>query len=293
MHRISYLIVSLHTQAQVQNAYQTHRTTRNANQRLRLESADFPGVTVDPILRELEYVRGSPAAAYAFVGSAEKRSKDAIDPRNCLVFWARPPATVMDLIHRIQARLKTFAPDLWLMPRENLHLTVLEITHSTTAEFVATLIERMMPSLDSIVNHPRTHRARLVKPLLSFDAAALAVSFVPAAGRDGDEYTYHHLRRDFYAASKAANVGVTSRYIVPSAHITIARFVTAADHEQEPGLVDRTKMREWMELVWDINREIESWDGEWTVGQERGIVCRGGRLWYGGGYTVVEGKGFD
>ena len=254
--------------------------------------ADFPGVTVDPILQELEYARGSPAAQYAFPGSPRKRGEDEIDPRNCLVFWARPTKPVMDLIGRIQLRLKELAPDLWIMPRDNLHITVLEITHSTTAEFIGTLIERMKPKLEKIVNHPKSHRARLVKPMLSFDAAALAVSFVPAAGKEGDEYTYHHLRRDFYAMSKGANVSVTSRYIVPSAHITIARFVTSKDHEDESGAVDRAKMQAWMEKVWEINGEIANWGGEWYVGEERGIVCRGGRLWYGGGESVMEAEGF-
>jgi len=197
----------------------------------------------------------------------------------------------MDLIGRIQLKLKELAPDLWIMPRDNLHLTVLEITHSTTAEFVEMLIERMKPGLEKIVNHPKTHRARLVKPMLSFDAAALAVSFVPAAGKEGDEYTYHHLRRDFYAMSKSVNVGVTSRYLVPSAHISIARFVTSKDHE-ENGSVDRAKMQAWMEKVWEINEEIANWEGEWFVGEERGIDCRGGRVWYGGGETVMKAEGF-
>lgn len=149
----------------------------------------------------------------------------------------------------------------------------------------------MAPRLEEIVNHPKTHRARLVKPLLSFDAAALAVSFVPAAEREEDAYTYHHLRRDFYAMSKEAGVGVTSRYIVPSAHITIARFVTSKDHE-EGGAVDLKKMERWMDKVIEINREIDSWDGDWTVGEERGLDCRAGRLWYGGGKTVVKAEGF-
>jgi hypothetical protein len=279
-------------QAQIQKAYQTHRIARNANQRERLLSPEFPGVSIDYILQELEYTRGKNAAVtYAFPENAPKRSEAEIDPRNCLVFWARPTEVVMDLLQRIQLRLKELAPDIWLMPRENLHLTVLEITHSTTPEYVDTLVDRMRTALEMIVNHPRTHRARLVKPLLSFDAAALAVSFVPAAGKEGDAYTYHHLRRDFYKMSKGANVGVTSRYIVPSAHITVARFVTSKDHE-ENGVVDRSKMKKWMERVWEINEEIADWDGEWIVGEERGMDCRRGRLWYGGGETVVKAEGF-
>ncbi|KAI5821123.1 RNA ligase/cyclic nucleotide phosphodiesterase [Pyronema omphalodes] len=276
--------------AQIQKAYQTHRITRNANQRARLIASDFPGVTVDPILRELEYLRDNSAVISAFPVGYEKRHESAIDPRNCLVFWARPTVAVMDLIGGVQQRLKRFAPDLWIMPRDNLHLTVLEITHSTTEEFVATLVERMRPALQGIVDHPRNknNRARLVKPLLSFDAAALAISFAPAEDCD---YTYHHLRRDFYTLSKEAGVGVTSRYVVPSAHVTIARFVTSQDHE-EMGVVSRQKMEAWMDLVWEINAELERWTGEWIVGEERGLDCRVGRLWYGGGETVVQAEGF-
>lgn len=32
--------------------------------------------------------------------------------------------------------------------------------------------------------------------------------------------------------------------------------------------------------------------GEWVVGQEKGLDCREGALWYGGGETVRLGKGF-
>jgi hypothetical protein len=200
----------------------------------------------------------------------------------------------MDLIQLMQTRLREFAPALWIMPRECLHMTVLEITHSTTEPYVAMLVDKMgRPCLEKIVNHPRNNQARLAKPLLSFDAAALAVSFVPACGKRGDGYTYHHLRRDVYAMSKEAGVGVTSRYVVPSAHVTIARFVTAENHELEGGGVDREKMKGWMELVWRINEEIAEWDGEWVIGEERGVDCRRGRLWYGGGETVVQGEGFQ
>ncbi|KAK5279199.1 hypothetical protein LTR16_007891, partial [Cryomyces antarcticus] len=85
------------------------------------------------------------------------------------------------------------------------------------------------------------HRARLVKPALGFDASAIALSFVPAAGemlasstertRKDDAYSYHHLRRDLYALCKSTGVEVASRYTVPSAHLTVARFIATADTE--------------------------------------------------------------
>lgn len=185
--------------------------------------------------------------------------------------------------------------EVWLMPQHCLHLTVLEIIHSTTQPHLDALVEYVRPHASAIVNHPRTHRARLVRPLLSFDAAALAVSFAPAAGEPSnppsstahdDSYTYHHLRRDVYALAKGAGVGVTSRYVVPSAHITIARFVNAHD------LTDATRMRAWIQRIDEINNQLQAWDGEWVVGAERGVEFRAGRLWYGGGHAVETGVPF-
>ncbi len=68
----------------------------------------------------------------------------------------------------------------------------------------------------------------------------IAVSFLPAAGETvvspppvapepdhqaylSDEYTYHHLRRDIFDIAREAGVDVGSRYVVPSAHITLGR----------------------------------------------------------------------
>ena len=78
--------------------------------------------------------------------------------------------------------------------------------------------------------------------MLSYDSAAVALSFVPAAattttegesadgeGEEEPNYTYHHLRRDIYNLCKSTGVQIASRYTVPSAHLTIARFLTQRD----------------------------------------------------------------
>lgn len=53
--------------------------------------------------------------------------------------------------------------------------------------------------------------------------------------RFSPNYTYHHLRRDMYDLCDDMGVKPVSRYFHPSAHITIARFVTADDFlEEEP-----------------------------------------------------------
>lgn len=201
-------------------------------------------------------------------------------------------------------------PDLWLMPPHRMHLTALEVTHSRTPVEIASLVEQVRPAIPALTNYAFAHRSRLVKPMLSYDLAAVAVSFLPAAGEpvtsppaaDGsanhgvdDSYSYHHLRRDAFDLVRATGVDIASRYVVPSAHITLGRYLGQEDHATP-------EMREaWTRTIDEVNAWLaeEVWDmadgafvGEWIVGQEKGIDARSGRLWYGGGKTIMMGEGF-
>jgi hypothetical protein len=212
------------------------------------------------------------------------------------------------------------------MPIPNLHMTALEVTHSVTAPDIAQLLTRLHPLIQLMTDHPSTHPPRLIKPLLSYDSAALALSFLPAAGegiahhkrpdgrqRDDDAYTYHHLRRDLYAMTHSAGIEIESRYVVPSAHITIGRFLVQGDHDSVE------KMEAWVREIEAVNEWLEGefWPrpsggkgekgekgelggqgewipegGEWVVGEGKGLDLRKGVLWYGGGETVRLGNGF-
>jgi hypothetical protein len=191
-----------------------------------------------------------------------------------------------------------------------MHLTTLEIAHSRTAQEIASLVSSMRPAIPTLTGLTFSRRSRLVKPVISYDLSAVAVSFLPASGEEvvspppmppspeiigpSDDYTYHHLRRDvFNMASETVAIG--SRYVVPSAHITLGRYLTQKDHET-PELRER-----WIRTIEDINQwlEHEVWEvkdgefvGEWIVGQERGLDARCGTLWYGGGRTIMTGEGF-
>ncbi|KAK3074509.1 hypothetical protein LTR53_002991 [Teratosphaeriaceae sp. CCFEE 6253] len=277
-------------QASIQARYDTHRTNRNTQQRAKLLAPDFPGVTPDEILFNLEI------------------DPDYRDWRHCLVFWARPPQKVRSLIAEIQEQLEHVVPSLWFMPPPDLHMTALEITHSLTAPEIDTLVDQMLPSARDIVDYTVDHRARLIKPLVSYDAQAIALSFLPAAGESErstpqeDAYSYHHLRRDLYAKASATGVKVASRYVIPSAHLTIARFIRTQEVVNVRGDVDQINISGLVETIERINRwlQAEYWPnengikdgGEWVVGEEKGLEYRKGALWYGsGGETVAIGKG--
>ncbi|KAI4170891.1 MAG: hypothetical protein LQ343_004655 [Gyalolechia ehrenbergii] len=291
------LIEACGTPSEVQARYALHRETRNATQRQKFLSKGFAGVTIDQVLHKLVN---------------PERYPDFSDTRNCLVFWARPPAHVKALIGNLQKQLLTAAPNLWLMPIDCLHMTTLEITHSLTAPEVGDIFNRMSDKIPEITDYTYNHRARLIKPKLSYDTAAIALSFEPAAGEspsdgripEADDYTYHHLRRDLYNLSKNTGVEVASRYVVPSAHLTIARFVSQTDiSAQGDDRPDPGRVESMLNHIEKINRELHDEygpkeggtikpGGQWVVGQEKGLDCRKGTLWYGGGETVRLGTGF-
>lgn len=196
------------------------------------------------------------------------------------------------------------------MPLQNLHLTALEITHSLTQTQIDSIIEIIGPEvIEKMTDYTLTHRARLIKPMISYDGAALALSFLPAAGEslstsskdkrtlEDDKFTYHHLRKGLFEIA-TTKVKVDSRYVVPSSHITIGRFLTQEDHDSPE------KMQAFLQKIEDLNAWLERdfWpkgeaeerneQKEWLVGMERGLDCREGTLWYGGGRTVRLGEGF-
>jgi len=200
-------------------------------------------------------------------------------------------------------------------------MTALEVTHSKTPEEIEALVAQIRPVIPTITGYTYKHRSRLVKPMLSYDVAAIALSFLPAAGEDvlspppvaphpaaiahpgmngsdvaeTDVYSYHHLRRDIFDISGFAGVNITSRYVVPSAHITLGRYLGQEDH------LTPEMRRDWVTTINEINKwlETEIWDkrdaefiGEWIVGQEKGLEARCGPLWYGGGKCIAAGEGF-
>ncbi|KAJ7786892.1 RNA ligase/cyclic nucleotide phosphodiesterase [Mycena olivaceomarginata] len=262
----------------IQTSYEEYRIARNAQQKAKFLSPAFEGASVDRTLQRIV----NPTLEPGFV-----------DTRNAMVFIARPPERIKYLITECQQMLSEVVPNLWIVPQTSLHTTVLEIAHSRTPEEIVRRPVDPQPHLH--------HRTRLIKPLPCFDASAIALSFLPAlASTPGDEaYTYHHLRRDFFALARGSDTAIESRYAVPSAHMTLGRFICAEDLHTG-GRVDREKARQLVARIDGINTwlEREYWPGgieanEWVVGEEMGLEWRIGPVWYGsGGETLMVGETF-
>ncbi|SPO06613.1 uncharacterized protein DNG_09303 [Cephalotrichum gorgonifer] len=291
--------------AKIQAKYSEHRTGRNAQQHDAFLSPSFAGVTLEYYLKLTE---ASPSP-YAPDGIP-------LDPRNSLVLWARPPEHIIQLASHIGAKLKETAPHLWVMPPHRMHLTTLEISHSKTPAYITEMVQPLRPHVSRLTNHTLTHRSRLVKPYISYDLSGVALSFLPAAGEphlsprpspagtqqtvevqvvQGDAYTYHHLRHDLTTILEDAGITIEPRYQVPSAHITLARYLVQHDHATPAA------RKRWVAAIEEVNAWLEEtvWDvaggefiGEWVLGQERGLDLRCGTVWYGGGRTIMTGEGF-
>ncbi|RCI09069.1 hypothetical protein L249_5100 [Ophiocordyceps polyrhachis-furcata BCC 54312] len=289
-------MVSAEQGASIQSLYEKHRSDRCAASRERLLSPTFTSLSIDRHLLRLERPDVEPGFR---------------DDRHCLVFWARPPIHTLRLADEIQRRLRAVAPNIWMMPTYRMHLTTLELAFSKTADEIAALLNLLRPAAADIGSYTHSHRARLVKPRVSYDLSAFAVSWLPANGEptvspaptppdkgtktQDDAYTYHHLRRDVSDLVREADVPVASRYQVPSAHVTLGRFLDDADHDtvekREAWAAAVDRVNDWLETeVWD--KADAEFVGEWIVGQEKGLDLRAGTLWYGGGRTVLMGEGF-
>ncbi|KAJ7759399.1 RNA ligase/cyclic nucleotide phosphodiesterase [Mycena maculata] len=275
-----------------QAAYEGHRLALNAEHRVIFSSSHFGGVSVDPILLRLV----DPTVEPGFV-----------DPRHSITFIARPPDQVLELIRTCQDMVRQVVPGLWLYPRSTLHMTALEMTHSRTADEIALLVNQLRDVAPSIVNHPVGHRTRLIKPFLCFNTIAVALTFIPAVEVSApghiNPYTYHHMRRDLFDHARTSGAEIGSRYAVPSAHITIGRYIRTEDFETD-GKVDLKKANRLVERIDEINAllERELWPkedgsiaagGEWIFGEQKGLEWHTGPVWYGsGGETLLVGEGF-
>ncbi|KAL1701938.1 RNA ligase/cyclic nucleotide phosphodiesterase [Schizophyllum commune] len=279
------------TELAIQKLYEDHRRTGYDKGRTSFLSHTLSeNLRVDSILAALEKARTQPAL-----------DLDQIDTRQCLTLVAIPAPSVIALGQRIQARLKAAAPNLWLAPASNMHITLLELVVAKTKLDVEEVIQKLGSGvIEQLVGYPKAHPTRLVRPRLNIDLGGLALSFVPEArGNEGvaevAPYTYLHMRRDLYALAGEAGITPQARYAVPSAHITLARFVSEEDfvartEQEKEKEAAGEKVAEFVRLVDAINEELGASDLVWTVG-EAGVELRRGKTWYGGGDVVCRAEG--
>lgn len=188
-------------------------------------------------------------------------------------------------------------------------MTTLEIRAARPAPEIEQIVSKIRARsglVPDIINYTHDRQPRLIKPRISYDSAAIALSFVPAVGegtndewrKRNDRYTYHHLRRDLFDKVTAAGIDVAGRYAVPSAHITIARFISHDGSDRAGNAIDHRHISEFVKRLEEINEglKFKYWPkdnlenstraGEWCVGEEKGLELIKGTIWYGKGEQI-------
>jgi hypothetical protein len=180
---------------------------------------------------------------------------------------------MISLIQSLQSRLSSLiGSDLHLIPSQDLHLSVIELSHrhsvahlrSVVNEIGTSRIQNMLNLLSGLDRKPS-----LVYPQLNIDKMGMAISFVPSSQQS---YTYHHLRADMHGKALESGISIDMCYTAPSAHVTIGRFVGNGSFEEEERRI------EFVGLVEEINGELK---GEWVVGEDEGLELQLGYLKFG------------
>lgn len=273
--------------AHVRSLYAEHRSRRQDEQRLRLLEA------------------ASNIGQHGLMPDARLASEQARldDPRLGVTVVARPPAHIFQAIRELQdevAALVQATPSAkalsgalyWMAPPSFLHMTVVEWVSAEIGNaaqvrhVVDTLQGKGAEALDALTGL-YAHTVCLVEPTVSFDAAAIAISFLPAssdAPEGAHDYAMYRTAKIKQVQDIAAKYGLPApkpRYLLPSAHITVAR-VCRPLHENSsiPFLVEGLDRitRSWHErhgssLRWPIHAcQLEVMHGQ---------------VWYGGGQRTV------
>ena len=218
--------------------YSRHRNDRDT--RLHTLLLQQPPLSADPLLAAMLH-----------------SNDDTLDQRHNLALVARPPSHVIALITTLQQQLHVLAGDaLWLPSPRQLHMTVYEVTHSRTSRQLQPLVATVRGHRSELCCQLPIDRVKLDSPLLNYDTSAVAITFLPI---DVDGYDIARLRAE--VGGRLAGMGIEwdGRYVAPTAHITIGRFVESR--------LRRASMEQWLAKLDELS----------TVQRMGGRVVSGGR----------------
>ena len=91
-------------------------------------------------------------------------------------------------------------------------------------------------------------------PSVNLDVSGVALSFLPCPQAEDGENDILALRARLFSTLASHGVSPHMRYALPSAHITVARFVD--------GLEEGMDKEEWVRVVEGVNEELGRW-GVW------------------------------
>ena len=200
-----------------------------------------------------------------------------LDQRHNLALVARPAQHIIALVTQLQQQLHTLAGDaLWLPPPHYLHITVYEVTHSRTAEQLQPLLAAVRSHESQLFSALPVDRVRFDSPLLNYETSTVALTLLPV---DVGDYDITTLRAEVGERLSAVGVQWEGRYVAPTAHITIGRFIRSQ--------LQRATMEQWLAKLDELRDECRQWQGEWCLAHGS-LQVMTAASWYGHGTVVVK-----
>ncbi|KAM0749499.1 hypothetical protein T439DRAFT_357835 [Meredithblackwellia eburnea MCA 4105] len=265
------LLVSCgHDPSRVEAAYASHRSARALTQHDLMLSSTFEGLKTDEVL-------------------LRKETEDGFqDPRYGISLVGRPKGPAKVLVEWILAELGHLKEleGQWIAPISQVHITLLEVAHSlpsaTHEEYLRSpAFTSRISSLCDLEHLPSPSGVPplLHSPVLNLDPTAISLSFLPRGS------AYHQLRQILFSSyGSETSPALKARYIHPSAHLTVVRFLKPIKGE---------KVRDLVKAVSALNvRLSESALGStiWNIEnkEETRVECTSGQVWYGGGDVIAS-----
>jgi hypothetical protein len=154
---------------------------------------------------------------------------------------------------------------IWLAPAAWLHMTVLEIVHSSPHDTIVSSIDQILAG-DGVRQLEQIQGFEVDSPQLIVDRGGMVISFLPTDNRVINcKQQVHEL------VTKVLGINVVPRYVVPSCHVTVARFAKA---------LEDLDVQQLISFVTATNEELKSSNFSW---RSYTLEYSYGHNWYGNG----------
>ncbi len=177
------------------------------------------------------------------------------DQRCGINFVCRPTTDIRNVIAGIQKHLKDVEPEQYYYPEVDIHLTLLEMSHSRTPQEVIEIANDLTPKLFSLFQG--VEGFTLYSPELSLDRLGCAITFLPS----NDQL---QLTRDLLA-TRLRNCGMSlePRYKATSAHISIMRYVLQPECDRQSWVHSVSDVLLDAKLKWQVTEVWMTWGPNW------------------------------
>jgi hypothetical protein len=186
------------------------------------------------------------------------------DTRYGVNMICRPSQLVTDYILTLEEYLRKAEPDQYYYPQSDLHLTLLEICHSRTAEEAQRVARAVRANANKLFADLPAIKMGL--PMLAFDQSGCALSFAAP----GPELSL--FRRSMFERLTDCAVPIAPRYMPQSAHITFLRYLRTP----------RIEPQEWARYILNAPRMARP---DWVSSE---VWITWGATWYGMRSRIAE-----